>query len=298
LDGVVFPRIGVALIDGTAPHVLDPINPGAVDEILHLGDFWDERGIRANKQRILQINRETGRLFARAYRFLRAAQAVYDDIEAANMEGMNFGMANKIADHLLRELFTGIHVSPLVGRPRHLFASANTPDGVVDYLPSIIGPMEHKYIVEGEPGTGKSTLLQKVATAALERGYYVEMYHCALNPDKVEHVVVPEINLALTKSIEPHATRPARGDRVIDMNECLNPSIVAKHAELLSQDADLYDSLLQRAFHFLAAAKHAHDVMEGYYVPNMNFDGVQALWEKTLKRILDYATEAEASLTP
>lgn len=298
LDGVVFPKIGVALIDGTAPHVMDPKNPGAVDEILHLGDFWDEQGIRSNKQRILQINREVGRLYERAYRFLRAAQAVYDDIEAANMEGMNFGMVNKIADHLLRELFTGIHVSPIVGRSRHLFASANTPEGVVHYLPTIIDPMQHKYIIQGDPGTGKSTLLHKVATAALERGYFVEMYHCALNPEKVEHVIVPEMSLALTKSIEPHLTPPRRGDRVIDMNECLNPAVIAKHAELLRENADLYDGLLERACRFLAAAKHAHDVMEGYYVPNMNFDGVQVLWEKTLGRILDYAAEAEASLVP
>jgi len=36
LDGVVFPKKGVAIIDGTAPHIVDPKNPGAVDEIIHL----------------------------------------------------------------------------------------------------------------------------------------------------------------------------------------------------------------------------------------------------------------------
>lgn len=34
LDGVVIPTIKVALLDGTAPHVVDPRNPGAVDEIM------------------------------------------------------------------------------------------------------------------------------------------------------------------------------------------------------------------------------------------------------------------------
>src|SRR6056297_375720 len=53
VDGVVFPQIGVALIDGTAPHVVDPKNPGAVDEILHLGDFWDERKMIENKDLII-----------------------------------------------------------------------------------------------------------------------------------------------------------------------------------------------------------------------------------------------------
>ena len=35
IDGVVFPQLSVALVDGTAPHVVDPKNPGAVDEIIH-----------------------------------------------------------------------------------------------------------------------------------------------------------------------------------------------------------------------------------------------------------------------
>jgi hypothetical protein len=80
------------------------------------------------------------------------------------------------------------------------------------------------------------------------------------------------------------------------MNECLNPATAAKHAELLRDDHALYNQLLQRAFGFLAEAKHGHDVLEGYYIPNMNFAGVQGLWEKTLERILGYAAEAKASV--
>lgn len=35
LDGVVIPAIKIAILDGTAPHVVDPKNPGAVDEIIN-----------------------------------------------------------------------------------------------------------------------------------------------------------------------------------------------------------------------------------------------------------------------
>ena len=39
LDGILLPDRGVAVIDGTAPHVTDPVNPGAVDKIINLGMF-------------------------------------------------------------------------------------------------------------------------------------------------------------------------------------------------------------------------------------------------------------------
>ena len=42
LDGVLIRNRNIAVVDGTAPHVVDPKNPGAVDEIVNLGDHWDE----------------------------------------------------------------------------------------------------------------------------------------------------------------------------------------------------------------------------------------------------------------
>jgi len=81
----------VAIIDGTAPHVLDPRLPGAVDEIVYFGNYWDEDKIRTHKKELIALNKEVGRTFTRAYRFLKAAQIIYRDWEEANTEGMNSG---------------------------------------------------------------------------------------------------------------------------------------------------------------------------------------------------------------
>ena len=151
LDGITFPQIGVAIVDGTAPHVVDPKHPGAVDEIIHLGDYWNESGVSNSRKEILEVSQQIGRLFSRAYRFLKAAQAVYDDWEAANAEAMDFGRANRMADDLVRELFGTSRVSLRVGRDRHLFASAITPDGLINYLYTILGPCRKKYVIEGAP---------------------------------------------------------------------------------------------------------------------------------------------------
>ncbi|BCV25571.1 PRK06851 family protein [Gelria sp. Kuro-4] len=296
LDGVVFPQIGVALIDGTAPHIMDPRNPGAVDEIIHLGDFWDEARIRAHKKEIIAANREVGRRFTRAYRFLKAAQIIYEDWEDANIEGMNFGLANQKADAVLHEILDEKPVAASVGRDRHLFARAITPDGMVDYLDTIIGPCEKKYVIAGKPGTGKSVLLEKVARAVLERGYYVEMYHCPLNPSKVEHVVIPQLSVALTKSIEPHLYSAGPEDVIVNLDECLDPAVETKYEALVAENEEMFFSLFNRAIAFIGEAKAIHDKMETYYAPYMDFKAVAKLRQRTLERVLGYAQEVYGRL--
>ena len=39
LDGIVLKKRRIAMIDATSPHIVDPVNPGAVDSIVHLGEF-------------------------------------------------------------------------------------------------------------------------------------------------------------------------------------------------------------------------------------------------------------------
>ena len=53
LDGVLVKELNIALLDGTSPHIVDPINPGAVDEIVNLGEFWNVENLEKNKDEII-----------------------------------------------------------------------------------------------------------------------------------------------------------------------------------------------------------------------------------------------------
>lgn len=293
LDGVVIPRLGVAIIDGTAPHVLDPKYPGALEEIIYLGEYWESEQIRPYKAQIIELTRESSRLYKRAYRFLEAAQLVYRDWEEANMEAMDFAYANQQANQVIREILNDSPVSSVVGRERHLFARAITPEGMLNYVDTIIGPCSRKYVIEGEPGTGKSTLIQKVANAALERGFTVEMYHCPLNPEKVEHIVIEELSVALTKSIEPHRYIPATGDTIINLNQGLNPEVVAKYTALIKEVREMFFTLFNQAIKFIGRAKEHHDKLETYYTPYMDFAAIARRREAILQEILKFADAVE-----
>ncbi|MCX7843506.1 MAG: PRK06851 family protein [Clostridia bacterium] len=289
LDGVVIPEIKVALLDGTAPHVVDPKNPGAVDEILHLGDFWDEDGIRKNREEILKCNKEVGRTFARAYRYIKAAAAVYEDTAVINSWAMDNAKANAEASRVIGDLFVDRGLAVKEGKVRKLFASAITPDGFKNYLDTIL-TADKIYVLKGQQGTGTEKLLEKVKQAALERGSNVEAYYCALIPTKLEHLVVPDMKLAFTTFNDYHNTEVEAFEE-IDFDEFMDPQVLKEYQEVLDYNRCTFKALMNRAVSTINKAKAIHDIMEQYYIPNMDFEAVQRCWESTMARIFEYAQE-------
>lgn len=287
LDGVVIPKIKVALMDGTAPHVVDPKNPGAVDEIIHLGDFWNEEGLRKNREKILRDNREVGRNFARAYKYLKAAAAVYEDTKVINGWALEDSKVNAIAKRIIDDFFKDKGIAVKAGRIRKLFASAITPDGLKNYLDSILAA-NTVYVFKGQQGTGTEVVLGKIKDAAVERGYDLEAYYCALHPDKLEHILIPEMGVAFTTSNDYHGTG-VKAYAEVDFNEFLDKSILNEYKEVIKYNKETFEALLNRAIATIADSKAIHDRMERYYIPNMDFEAVQRCWESTMARILEYA---------
>lgn len=287
LDGLVLPELKIAFVDGTAPHVVDPKNPGAVDEIIHLGDYWDEVGMRKNRNEILVINKEVGRLFARAYRYLKAAASIYEDIAVINSWALEEGKINKLEYELEQELFDRIELSEKQGKQRRLFASAITPDGLKNHLNSLLKD-KRVYVLEEVPGSLSDKILEGMKTAAVSRGYDVECYYCALLPEKLEHLVIPGLGIAFTTSNEYHHTE-IPPYRTIDLINYLDKNSLLKYQSEMNYNSLIINELLDKAIEIIAMAKELHDKMETYYIPNMDFEAVQRCWEATMARVLEYA---------
>jgi hypothetical protein len=264
LDGMVIPALRTAIIDGTAPHVVDPINPGAVDEIVNLGEYWDANGIRRFRDDIIGIGEAVGQLFRRAYRYLAAAKCLMDDVLAecpVNSAGI-YGEAEKIVSaHMAK----GAAAQP--GRARKMFASAITPKGVLHYIETLPGEQDTVYMVESCWGAGVTELLSRISDAAVARGMAVEQYYCPMDPEKrIEHLLIPALKLAFvsrSRYVGPQV-QPAG---VIDITRQIGsakPDFAARE----------FDVLLQEALFTLNRAKVLHDELEKYYIPFMDFRGV------------------------
>jgi hypothetical protein len=268
----------------TTLHVVDPKNPGCVDEILHLGDYWNVQAMESNKEEILKYNKEVGRHFARAYKYLAAAREIMDDIEDKHKRAMAFGKVNLLMEDLAKEIFGNMVVSPEPGKERHLFGSAYTPGGFVDYAEDLLDKVDRVYYIEGKPGTGKTTIMNRLATYALDRGLSVEFFHAPLKPMKLDSIIIGELGIAITCS--PRGKKFAA--KSFDLGSFLDKEAMEEYKGYIQRDLKIFNILLDEVIASIATAKKVHDKLETYYIPNMNFDEINSLRSRIVERILEY----------
>ncbi|NLW17596.1 MAG: hypothetical protein GX033_08160 [Firmicutes bacterium] len=291
LDGVQFPSLGVALVDGTAPHMLDPKHPGAIESVVELSTYWDEAPLKEKRQEIRKAVFRKGFFFRRAYGYLRLAKQIADEQMAYIQElgvldrvGLN-GVAVKLILELLPEgITTGRSV-----RERHLFACAITPQGMVNHLPSLVAGLHKRVWVSGPLGAVSSIIVDALRQAAQQRGYDVEVYHNPLDPKRVDHVIIPQLGIAVCNASEPYELALGNGDRIVNTADYLDFSQLEPFSEEFSHLQAAFQEAMSAAIGLIQRAKEEHAYLESLYTPHMDFERLEQRRARVLAEILELA---------
>ena len=282
LDAVVIKKLGVVLIDATAPHIVDPKLPGAIDEIVNFGDFWDVNNLEKDRNAINDCNTIIKNCFNRTFKYLKAAEPIFYEIEEKNSSAMDFGKLNKYTEDFIEELFENVKTTDKLGKVRHLFVTAITPIGHIDYADSLLQSIPKVYYLDGKIGCGKTTFLKRVYDRAILKGLKVEVYHYPLIPQKIDTIMIEELGIAIT-------TSPIyKNEEKIDLCKFANKEKIEEYKAELEVDEKILDELINYGISNLKKAKSNHDIIENYYIPNMNFEEVEKLKNQLIERILKY----------
>jgi len=268
----------------TTLHIVDPKNPGAVDEILNFGHFWNEEGFVVERDTIINLNKDIKGLFNSSYQYLMSAKEMQDDIEIAVEEAVDNVKFNKLLLNLKAELTGNLESTGNVGKERHLFDSAITPDGLMDYIDTIIKDTYKCYFFEGIHAKGISEIMNVLAKEYLQRGYEVELYHQPLNPDRIQTVIIEKLGIAFTTN----SKLKDRAFRLVDLDEAIIPEKLKVKEELISKDKEMKEMLLNEAYNRINIAKKKHDDMEKSYIPQMDFVAVTEFRKHIIERIKRY----------
>lgn len=278
IDGVIISDLGVGIVNGTYPHVIEPKVPGAIEEYVNLGSAWDSQELAEHKDQIQQTTSAIHKLFQKAYRSFNEALKIHDEWEKIYITNMDFSKANKITEELIVACFGEMKLNKN-SNVRHRYLGAATPKGSVDFIQNLTEDLTKRYFIKGRPGSGKSTMLKKLAANAQEKGFDVEIYHCGFDPNSLDMVVFRELGIAVFDSTSPHEYFPDReNDEIVDIYErAITPKTDEKYAVEIQEISERYKVKILEAREFLVQAKALHDDLEKFYTSSMDFHKVEQI---------------------
>ncbi len=152
--------------------------------------------------------------------------------------------------------------SDIQGGAQH-FAAVNSGCGFVSYYKEVFGSpnIKKRYIIKGGPGTGKSSLMRQVASAALRRGREVVFYRCSSDPDSLDGIII-DGRVAFLDGTAPHVYEPQLAgaeDEIINLGEFWDAEGLYRSYNEIAALSALKSGAYARAYRFLSAAMNVEE---------------------------------------
>lgn len=231
-----------------------------------------------------------GESFYNAQDSFKKGLYVHDGLEEIYINNMDFQKTNQLASEITDEWLSNVNTVEKDSKTIHRFFGAVTPTGIVDYIPQLTKDCQKRYFIKGRAGTGKSTLLRKVAAEVRGKGFDIELYHCGFDPDSIDMVLVRELGLCAFDSTDPHEYFPEReGDVTIDIYEkAVEPNTDEKYATAIEILTDSYKSYMKKGAMYIKQANEFNDEWEQQFLNGVDTQKQKELIDKIYKQTLNF----------
>lgn len=267
LDGVAVTlsdgrRIGV--IDGTPPHVWEPRLPGAVENIINLGEFWDSRLLAERKSEINWLIKEKSAAYKKAYSYLAAAGNARDVERDLASSFLSTTKIRAVAEKSVKDIKLGN------GSMRTALRCALCNQGRVRF-DTYTRLASRVYTVEDFYGTG-SLLLGEILDVSQEKKCNVYVSRDPLCPDEIDGLYYPDADTAFLLCSD--AADRTGGDKSHTLGVrrfASSDGLRAVRADL-RRAVSLREELIAAATDSFRRASEMHFKIEKIYSSAMDFD--------------------------
>lgn len=261
LDGVFIrgKENSVGVIDGTFPHVWEPTHAGAVEEIINLGQFWDSRSLREQKNEIFSLTNKKSAAFKRAYAYLRSC-----------------GNLRAVTDSLMRK---ATDFEKLQAAAKRLAASLELSSGNMSEIPSVITAVSMNGKVRFDTIERNSDKIWTIGDFYGVGQWFLDAFiGCLHNFDVRARVAHDCIEPRYSEGVllESHRLgfvigREEDGDKFINPKRFVRTEKIREIRGELRYASRLYSECLDGALHALDEAKLYHFLLEDIYKHTMDF---------------------------
>ena len=286
LDGVLFPRLGAALVDGTAPHVVEPRYPGVVEQYVNLGACYDRAGLQQVRQELQTCMTGYQGCYRRAYRCLGAAAEIAEDVRAVlETQALEEKLEKRARSILKRELKP--KRSGRTGQVKRRFLGAVSHTGVQTLYGTAATQCSRIYELSDRYGLAHG-LLARLLAGAVEGGWDVVACPDPMAPGRLAHLLAPEAGLAFVSST-PAQPCPGSPCRRLRMEAMADQELLRRCRPRLRFSQRVSAALVEEAVGSLAQAKAMHDHLEEIYHPYVDFGRGAEAGEKIAQELLSLA---------
>ncbi|HWI51341.1 MAG TPA: PRK06851 family protein [Symbiobacteriaceae bacterium] len=183
---------------------------------------------------------------------------------------------------------------------RHFFARGNTARGVHSLYDSAFQGLRKIFLLDGYPGSGKSTVLQRIADDLTSKGQAVDLFHSPLNPDDLDALIIKDLQMGIAdgrtcegldslSDVELVRIDLGQAADVAQFSEETKQEIAALHTEMQKALSNAYESF--------AAALRIHDEWEAIYIEKMDFRKADQIGQELISALFgDQSPDKKATV--
>lgn len=190
IDGLVIENLDIALIDVTSQYAIMPRFAGVVEEVVNLGDYWNQSQLRDHKDEIFALADEISASLTSALVHINSVESEYDEFQGL-LPALSENEMKSISQKLAVEIFGSQNL-----KVRKFFASAVTSFGVASYAQDLSAVCHRRFLLNGN-GFCVAEILEDLVAVACEKCQNVDLYYNCLCPRQLEMVILPSLSVAV-----------------------------------------------------------------------------------------------------
>lgn len=277
LDAFIDYDTGVAMVDGTAPHIMDPKYPGAYDVIINMADCWDDSLLIQNKKEIIPLSDFISTCHQMATSCISSAAALLDCNMCLAKPYVQYDTVYNFIAKLVKRLD-----GSKTGKEKKRLLSAVSVGETVFFSETIEALSKSIYIIPDIWGAASHILLSELHRTTSILGLEQIVCYCSIRtPDKIDHIIYPSSGIAVSTANSFHAIKDKKHIIIPDPMDTIPNTI----QEQMSLHLNKAKELIGMACGHIKRAKLLHDDLEAFYVKAMDFSKVDLIFDKIINQI-------------
>lgn len=288
LDAIILPELKIAVADGTAPHILEPIYPGVSDSIINLGEAWNKKLLYKSKDKIHELCSKNSLYHKMSKKYLKAFGCAFSESSKIINASVDYNSLNAYCERLTKKLFKKTKSNHEVSYEQKRLISAITPKGYTFFDNTLFNMSEKLFVIEDNFGLIGSYIIKKIKNYTLDKNYHIITCNSPFFPSKnLNALFIPDLKIGFAVKTSKEISEMSKNfiSKKITTKRFLSLEKISSQKNLLKFNKKFCKEMYKESVTNLKKALEIHNQIEKIYIKSMNYSKINKITDKLISAI-------------